>query len=95
MQKYKYISGQKKPKQKMNTTEQSLTEQKNNTRHITENSKTEQNITKYNKILEIEQIITEYNRIEQKKTEQQQKQSWNRLNTFTKTETELLYRKET
>ena len=32
MQKYKYISGQKKPKQKMNTTEQSLTEQKNNTR---------------------------------------------------------------
>ena len=53
----------KKPKQKMNTTEQSLTEQKNNTtRHITENSKAEQNITKYNKILEIEQIITELNK---------------------------------
>lgn len=63
MQKYKYISGQKKPKQKINTTEQSLTEQKNNTtRHITENSKAEQNITKYNKILEIEQIITELNK---------------------------------
>ena len=63
MQKYKYISGQKKTKQKMNTTEQSLTEQKNNTtRHITENSKAEQNITKYNKILEIEQIITELNK---------------------------------
>ena len=32
---------------------------------------------------------------EQNKAEQQQKQSWNRLNTFTKTETELPYRKET